>query len=201
MRNGPAARVGLALGLFCLLGCTRWPKIETTRAEGFALMPPGKTAVLKVTARPLSTSKSYQFLWGIVQVPNAPLHFAELLAYFAREEGGLDVIAPQEVERRLKTARLEPTLDPTPEQVKAFAQALGCTSYLTADVDTWRSVYRLTTQSARVRFVVSAHAAGGAEALWSAAVEHVAELKSEREVAMDALRETFRRLRQPQGKP
>ena len=192
-----AARAGLAVALLWTVGCASWPRIRVDRPQGFGLMPPGKTAVLRVTVRPLTTSKSYLFLWGIVQVPNAPAQFAELLAYFGREAGGLDVIPPEEVDRRLKAAGLEPTLDPTPQQIKAFMDALGCASYLSADVETWRSVYRFTAQSARARFVVSGHLPGGDEALWSASVEHVAELKSEREVAMDALRETFRILRQP----
>jgi len=138
-------------------------------------------------------------VWGIVDMPHAARQFAELVAFFARQEGGLDVMMPAEVERRLRAAGLKPTLEPTSAQLKAFAKALGCSSYITVELRAWRLSYELTAQSARVRFTLSGYRPDADRPLWSVDVSHVGHMKSEREVAIEALRETFRRLRRPES--
>ncbi len=187
---------GLVLALLWVTGCSASPKVRIQSPhDGFAVMPEGKTAVLRVSARPPGTGVSYKFVWGIVEPANARAQFADLLAYFARQEGGLEVIPPARVSARLKAAGLEPTLNPTAAQIEAFADILGCTSYLSAQVETWRYAYQFTSQKATVRFVLSCHRPGVEEPLWTANVRHCARGKSEREAAMEAMKETFRTLR------
>jgi len=194
------ALAGLVPALLWVAGCRAGPEIKVRYPHGFALMGKGKTAVLKVSARAPSEPKSYQFVWGIVDVPNAQSQFAELVAYFAREEGGLEVIPPEEVNRRLRAAGLEPTLDPDPQQLQAFVEALDCASYIVAEVETWRMIYKFTSQKALARFSLTAYLRGFDWPLWRAKVRHVDRLKSEREVAIEALQQTFRTLRKPERK-
>ena len=144
-----------------------------------------------MTARPLGKPKSADVLWGVVQAPNAPKTFADLLAHFAGEAGGLDVIPPTEVAETLEKAGLEPTLNPSPEQLDTFAEALECASYLTAHVEMWRSRYLLTGSTATIRFVVSCHVPTAEEPLWSVSVEQTRRGVGYRKVAISALRDTF----------
>ena len=191
MRLGiPASALLLACALPLLAGCSV-PEMQVHNAAGFAQTPLGKTAVLKVTARPLGKPKSAAVLWGVMQVPHAQESFAELLAHCASKAGGLDVIPPTDVTAAIKRAGMKPTLDPTPEQLASFIEALGCASYLTAHVEAWGESYLLTSSKATIRFVVSCHVPGAEEPLWSVSVDRTRRGISHREAAISALRDAF----------
>ncbi len=191
----PAVLVAFLLLLIELGGCASGSKVQVRNPSGYAQMPRGSVAVLKVTARPMGKPRSYQVAFGIVRTPNAPAAFAELLAQIARQQGGLQVLSPTEVDDRLKAAGLEPTLDPSPEQLEGFAGTLKCASYLTAHVEKWNYRYFLTSSKASVRFVLSCYVPGAEDPLWSAQVEHEVGGLTDREAAIAALKETFRTLK------
>jgi len=182
----------LAAALCAGAGCSSAPVVEIQRPEGFYLVPAGRTAVLRVKARPLTEELSYKFLWGVVQAPTAEASFADLLAHHARVEGGMNVIPPAEVEERLRLAGLEPTLEPDDEQLQAFAKMLGVSSYLTANVEQWRYRYVFFSEKASIRFSVACRAPGEDKPLWSARAHHKASGDTERAVAGQALRAMFR---------
>ena len=192
--NALAWAVLFAEALVCLGGCSG-PEIQFRNPGGIARTPEGRMAVLKVTARPLGKPLSLDVFWGIVRAPDAPAAFAELLAHFAREDGGLDVAPPAQVTEALEDAGLEPTLDPSPEALDAFVDALGCASYLTARVETWHHKYVLFWPRATIRFVVSCHVPGDQQPLWSVRVDRVRGAASYRRVAISALKDMFRSIR------
>jgi hypothetical protein len=184
----------VALVLTLAAGCRSGPKIAIEQGEVFQKMPPGKTAVLEVTARLAVQVRGHKYVWGAAQPPSAEAMFAELLASFAQTDGGLDVIPPHEVKSRLQAAGLQPTLEPGKEQMDQFARTLGCSTYLSAQIERWGLHYFLWTEKAVAEFVVRCYVPGEAEPLWTVRVQHEAKLKSCREVAIEALREAFRQL-------
>jgi hypothetical protein len=161
----------------------------------FARTPTGRTAVLRVTARPVGKPISVSAVWGVPQAPNAEESFGALLAHLAGEAGGLDVIPPADVNKAIVNAGLEPTLDPTPEQLAGFIEALGCTSYLTAHVAAWGESYVFTRSKATIRFDVSCHVPGSTEPLWSVSVDRTGRGISHRKLAISALKDVFEDMR------
>ena len=195
MRKCAVASRPLAFVLvLALAGCGAASKVEVTSPSGTVQMPADRLAVLMVSAPPAEAKVSYKSLWGTVFVPQAETTFAELAAYVAREEGGLDVMPAAEVRRRLKAQNIEPTLDPSPEQITAFSSALGCKAYLTARVEQWHYRFRLVWSKATISFVLSCRRPGEMDPLWSVRVMRQARNMSNREVAVEALREAFRAL-------
>jgi hypothetical protein len=181
-------------GLLTAAGCGATPEVTIHNPAGYVQMPEGPCAVLEVTARPMPAARSFDFIWGVVHSPRERESFAEILSHVARTEGGLDVLSPAEVDRRLKLAKLEANYEPTPEQLAACVMALGCGSYLSAHIEEWRYTYFLMRSAARVRMVVALHVPGRDAPLWWVRVEHEAPGMDEREVAGAALREAFRTL-------
>ena len=184
----------LVLGVLAA-GCSSGPTILTHNLTGYGQMPPGKTAVLKVTAQPLGKPMSFGAFWGIIETPNAPSALMELLAHVAHEQAGLDVIPPAEVNRKLKAAGITFTLEPDQEQIENSIQTLGLESYLTAHVDEWGSRWLLTSTKAAIRFQLSCYLPGSDGPLWTMTVEDARKGLSDREIAVEALREAFRYLK------
>ncbi len=194
----------LAFGLLALsvpCGCSlgRGSFIEPVGAV--SQTPPGTCAVLRVTSAPGDVSKSTDMLWGKVDTANAERQFAELLVHAAREDGGLAVLTPFEADEKIERAGLRPTLQPDDEQLAQFAQALGCASYLTAQILDWHFDYMLFSSSAAVEFRLACRRTDTNEAVWESHVRREAQGISQRDAALLALRETFKSLKRQDGKP
>ena len=187
----------LSLLLMCLLlaGCASRSGITFQNAEGFHRMPEGSVAILSVRAPHSETQKSYKFLWGAPHPSEPRRAFAEILAHVAREEGNLDVLPPTEVRRRLESEGIEPRLAGDLATAERLARSLGCSSYLTARVRCWRSVYILTSQKAKIDFQITCRLPGRKQPLWSARVRDQKRSASSHEVAIQTLRNMFTKLR------
>lgn len=175
-----------------LSGCAVRNCLTIDGKGDLSAMPPGPCAVLSVTARPMPTAKAVQFIWGSVHTVNADARFAELLAHAAREDAGIKVLLPFEADQRLQEAKLKPTLQPTAEDLRKYIQALGCASYLTADVRTWHFGYAYFVSYAQIEYSVACHRADNDRTIWEATVKRQARGMSDRDVARLALSETFR---------
>jgi len=194
-----AKQVGPEVVCLCFLllaGCGRSIDIRAERPTAPKSVPRGTLAVLKVTARPIEKPKSIKAVLGKMQCPSAARTFAELAAHVASEYGWERVLTPAEVRDRLETQGLEPTLEPDPEELRRFAAALGCSSYLAAHIRQWRTSYFLAFARAHIEFSLSCYDASIAEPAWQADVTASGTNMSDREIALYALRETLARLRE-----
>jgi len=192
-RSLAGAACAVWLGLAC--GCGVRNSLRIDPSGNLADGPRGPTAVLSVLARPDHGPRTRGMTLGIVDTPNAEERFAELLAHAAAEDGGMQALPLYEVQKRLRKAKLEPTLEPRPEEVEQFAAALGLASYLTAEVTQWRFKYLLFSSSAVVEFSVRCHQVPDGRVVWQAHVLKQAGATSDREAARQALFEMFRQLR------
>jgi len=183
------------LALWLGSGCTVRAVRSLSGSGDFAATPAGPSAVLRVTAKPSFNPRTGQTVWGLINTPNVEDRFAEFLADSAAREGNMDVLPPLEVERRLRAAGLEPTLQPDDEQLRQFADALGCASYLTARIVRSRLEYRLFLSWSTLEYTVTCYAPGREEPLWQASVCRKAPGKSDRQTMALALAEMFQWLR------
>ncbi|KPK66275.1 MAG: hypothetical protein AMK73_00505 [Planctomycetes bacterium SM23_32] len=161
----------------------------------FAATPEGRSAVLEVTARPTGVARTGKSTWAVVQTPNAEGSFAELLAHAARADAAMDVMLPVDVAEALDVAGIEPTLQPSPEQLERLVATLGCDSYLTAEVTEWRYGYLFFSSWAAIECQVTCRSSAGGGPLWQVRVRRQARGMSDREVARLALSEAFAWLR------
>jgi len=184
----------LALAALLLPGCAVRSRLRITGEGSLADTPPGPTAVLKVTAKPQTSSKSGKLLWGVYHTSNVEKTFAERLARVAADQGGLSVVSPRQVRDRLKAAGLEPTLQPDEETLRRCVDELGLKSYLTAYVHHSSLYYHFFWSWAKVRFEVVCLSAADAHPLWRVEVRRQCPLKSDRETMGLALREALRYL-------
>lgn len=191
--QGLAGAALLALWLCC--GCTVRAARTVTGSGSFASTPPGPTAVLRVTAAPAVELRTGQTNWGLINTANVEARFGEFLADAADRDGGMTVIGPLDVEQRLLTAGLKPTLQPDEDQRLQFARAVGCASYLTAYVVRSRLQYRFFVSWADVAFTVACYVPGQAEPIWQVDVSRVAPGKTDREATALALEEMFQWLK------
>lgn len=185
--------------LICLAsGCAsrRRAEVRASDTHRYADFVNERTAVLKVTAPEQESGSLMTSVWGSVHPPTARQSFAELAAHFARSTGGMEVIPPAETSERLELAGYDPTLQPDDEQLVKFARKLGCDTYLQAVVTEWRYSYVLTRQEAVIRFSLSLREVGSNKPIWSVRADHKAGGKSDRQVASEALKTAFERLRE-----
>jgi hypothetical protein len=201
-----AGCVFLALALAPSCSVQESSTIELT--GNFAATPVGPAAVLEVTARPAGAPKTGQRIWGEANTLNAEATFAELLAHAAREDGGMAVILPYQVNDRLAKAKLKPTLQPPPAELQSFVKLLGCASYLTADVRVLGFSYIYFRSTAVAEYSIACHRADNGAIVWQADVARKTGGMSDREVARLSLGEAFRKLkaesaapRPPEAKP
>ena len=158
--------------------------------------PAGPSAVLRVLTPDDTRILARGSEWGVVRTQNPALRFAEILASAAREDAGIEVIPPHEVARALEDAGLEATLQPDAKQFGRMAQALGCKSYLTAEIVEWQFDYILFSSSATVDFYLACYRADNGGVVWDVQVSRKARGLSDREVARLALAEAFRWLKE-----
>ncbi|MDP6438246.1 MAG: hypothetical protein QGH74_01290 [Candidatus Brocadiia bacterium] len=195
--RGNVTRFALLAGLAALgtfAGCRGGENVQVENPAGYRNMPGGPLAVLEVTARPLEVSRAFGPGWSIVRNPAELGLVAEALAHMARVEGGLDVMEPREVRRRLKKAKLEPTYGPSAEQIAAFAGELGIACYLSAHIEELYFGYVVSRTKGVARLVVACRAPGVEEPLWLVRTEHTAWEIDERQATAAALRQAFRTL-------
>ena len=181
-----------ALGTFA--GCRGGENVQVENPAGYRNMPGGPLAVLEVSARSLEESRSFGLGWSVVRNPEERSLVAETLAHMARIEGGLDVMEPQDVRRRLKRAKLEPTYAPSAEQLASYAGELGISCYLSAHIEELHFGYVVTRTKGVARLVVACRVPGVEEPLWLARTEHAAWGIDERQATAIALRQAFRTL-------
>ncbi len=162
-----------------------------------AQTPDGPTAVLRVTAQPAPGPLTGGASWGLINTANVEARFAEFIAHVGAKEGGLQVMAPHLVEKRLEEAGLAPTLQPTAEQIDDFAKALGLASYLTAAVECSRINYRFVYSWSTVHFRMGCRIPGRDEPVWQVRMIRKMRGASDREVMRTALAEVFAWLREP----
>jgi len=194
------------VGLLGAVGCASRGEIHLEGADDFARMPQGRTALLDVTASYEAESKSARWLWGVIEQASAAQGFAEQLAHAARQEGGLDVLSAKEIRAGLRAAGLDLSPEADAGHPDALARALGCESYLTADLKEYDCSYILFWCWGRVRFDLSGYRVGEREPLWSAHVQRTVRGADSRQAARVALDETFQKLSAsrpspPQGNP
>ena len=192
VRARSASAVVVFLAVCCMLpGCAVRNKLAIDGAGSFAATPSGPSAVLRVTVPPAKEPRSKDILWGSVNTLEADSQFAELVAYAAAKDGKIAAPRVFEVHDRLEKAGLEPTLQPTPEELRRYVETLGCSSYLTADLKRWHYGYLLFFGSADIEYHLACHRADNDEIVWEANVLRQACGMSDRDVARLALRETF----------
>ncbi len=155
--------------------------------------------MLRVTVPTDARSLSGHTAWGRIATADLAEDFAERLAYVASEGGGLDIMPRPQWKRRLAAAGLQPTLQPTDEQLRRHANALGLSYYLTADVHRSELRYVFLWSWAVVSYDLACHASGDEEALWQVRVEHCQRYVSDREAMLEALEGTFRWLTEHRG--
>ncbi len=192
--------------LICLLiwavlcaGCGVRSTFRLRDSGSFAATPDGPCAVLRVTREPHGPSRTGKTTWGKLHTPSGGQVFAERLAYIAHREGGLEVIPAPQVTERLEEAGAEPTLQPTDEQLRAYAEALGLNSYLTAHLERSELHYRWFWQWAVVSFDLACHRAEDDELIWRVEVLRQGRFVSDRELTTDALTQTFQHLREKES--
>ena len=176
-----------------LSGCAVRNCCQVTSTGRLADTPAGPTAVLRVTSGVRGEGAAHGYTVARVDTPNAPGQFAELLAHAAREDAGLDVILPYQVQDRLIKAKLAPTLEPTQEELAQQIEALGCASYLEASVERWRSGYLFFIASAEITFRVACRRPDGS-LIWEAHVHGQQRNVGDRDIARLALYEGFRHM-------
>jgi len=160
----------------------------------------GEVAVLMVTRENVDQPLSTSIGWGAYENQNAQRHLAEIIAHAAQEAGWAQVLEPAVVQQRLKARGLEPTFEPTPEQLPAFAEAVGCPFYITAQIRKWRTSYFVIRQKSSVDFSLSCFQPPLSTPLWEAHVKASGSRMTDRETALHALKETFRQLMQANRK-
>jgi hypothetical protein len=195
--RGNIGRFALLAGLAALgtlAGCRGGASVQVENPAGYQNMSGGPLAVLEVTARPLEESRSFSTGWSVVRNPDELGLVVETLAHMARVEGGLDVLEPREVRRRLKKAKLEPTYAPSAEQIAAFAGELGIACYLSAHIEERYFAYVVSKTKGVARLVVACRVPGVDEPLWLVRTEHTAWGIDERQATAAALRQAFRTL-------
>ncbi len=179
-----------------LSGCAVRSKLTIDGTGNLAATPPGPSAVLRVTVPRPKDPKSKDILWGSVNTFEADTQFAEEVAYAAARDGKIEVPRVFKVHERLEKAGLEPTLQPTPEELRHYVEILGCASYLTADLKRWHYGYLLFFGSADIEYRLTCHRAETDEVVWEVNVLRQACGMSDRDVARLALRETFQWLKE-----
>jgi hypothetical protein len=189
-------RAALALaGVLLLCGCTLRSAGSVAGSGSLTATPTGPGAVLKVVV-PYNTQVSARGAeWGTVRTQNPDVRFADLAAYAAREDAGLDVIAPFKVADTLEQAGLYAGLHPDAAQIPKAARAVGCAFFLTADVRRWQYSYFLFTTSSLIDMDLTCRSAANGRELWSVHVFRRARGLSDGEVARLALADAFRWLR------
>lgn len=192
-RHSSLAAIVCSAALIVAWGCSG-TDVQMHNPAGYIDMPKGPCAVLEVTAHPLPKPKSYDVLWGIVRDPEQQRTIADILSRIARTEGGLMMIDPVDVGKKLKLSDLELDYEPTPQEIDACVRALGCASYLSVYVEEWRFTYFLTGSKATARLVVACHVPGAEAPLWWVRVTHISRGKDDRQVAATALRAAFQAL-------
>jgi hypothetical protein len=186
----------VALVVACLTpGCAIRTGMTLTGWDNLADTPAGPVAVLRVVTHLGQECKSAQVIWGKVEAPNAPERFAELLASAAADTGGLDVIHPVQVVQKLEAAGLATTLQPDDEELAERIRALGCAAYLVAEIDCWEETYVFFASSAVIEYSIACHVPGRREPVWRVRARNVRRNTTHRELAAQALRETFRALK------
>jgi hypothetical protein len=143
----------------------------------------------------LPPPRTLGFEWGLVNTPNADERFAELVAHCAADDGAMQVLLPFEVAEMLRKAGLETGLQPPPEELPKRARALGCESYLTAELDCWRYSYVFLFSCAEIRYSLACRRANDGAVIWRVNVLKQARSVSDRKLARAALAETFRWLK------
>jgi hypothetical protein len=186
------------LALALAPGCGVRNSFRISGSGDFAATPGGPSAVLSVVAAPCPGPKSIGMEWGSMNTRNPDQRFAEFIAHAAREDGGMQVLLPFDVTRKLKEAKLDPTLQPEPDQLPNRAQALGCSSYLTAELACWRYSYVFFVSSAELEYRLACRRADTGQVVWEADVLTRARNKSDRDLARQALAGTFEWLREQQ---
>ncbi len=194
MQSTPSAAWFVVL-LAMLPGCAVRNCFTVETQGRYAATPPGRSAVLRVTCPEWGPIRTGKETWGVIETANAAGRFAEFLAHAARAQGGMDVATPYDVAGELAEAGLEPTLEPTDEQLARFAEVLGCRTYLTARVALWRYSYFLLASSAELECSVACHDAADGRVIWQAQVRRAARGTSDRELAAAAMRELFLQMR------
>jgi hypothetical protein len=179
-------------------GCGVRNSFTISGSGDFAATPDGPSAVLRVTAAPCPDAKSIGMEWGFINTPNPDQRLAEFIAHAAREDGGMQVLVPFDVARKLEEAKLDPTLQPEPDELRKRAQVLGCSSYLTAELACWRYSYVFFVSSAEIEYKLACHRADTGEPVWEADVLRQARNKSNRDLAREALAATFNWLKEQQ---
>lgn len=184
----------LAVGL--MPGCGL-RNVRTIHGTGsLAATPPGPSAVLRVAVGPAKSPRSRDIIWGSIDTTDADRQFAELLAHTARNDGGMNVAFPVQVEEQLELEGFKPTLQPGTEELRRYVKALDCGSYLTAELKRWGYGYIFFLSSATIEYRVSCHRADNDETVWEVDVRRQARGMDNRDVALLALRETFQWLRE-----
>ena len=196
IRARRASAVVVLLAACCMLsGCSVWNKLTIVGAGNLAATPRGPSAVLRVTVPHPKEPKSKDILWGSVNAFEADTQFAELAAYAAAKHGKIEAPRVIKVHERLEKAGLEPTLQPTPKELRQYVETLGCASYLTADLKRWHYGYLLFFPSAHIEYRLACHRADNDEVVWEVSVLRKAYGMSDADVARLALRETFQWLK------
>jgi len=200
-RTGETVKRNQVLSAVCGLcmvlaaaGCSSPQELQVLREPHAPPTPPGKTAVLRVHADEPESTVSLGMTYGSVKPPTPYIAFAHMVAHMCRENTGLEVIPPHEVDRLLKRKGIEPTLQPEGMQVEEFAKALGCDSYLTGRIEQWRYRYSLFGMKAFVRYELECRVPDRPGILWKVRADYVREDMSERDAAVIAIRDTFRAL-------
>jgi hypothetical protein len=186
--------VALAAAL-ALCGCTVRSAVTVTGSGSLAATPAGTSAVLQVSV-PYNTNITARGAdWGVLRTQGPDARFADMVARAARDDIGLDVIAPFKVAKALEKAGLLPGLRPEAAHIRDAARAVGCASFLTAEVVRWQSNYVLFSAASTIEFDLTCHSAADGEKLWNVHVLRRSRGLSDGEVARLALAEAFQWLK------
>jgi hypothetical protein len=181
-------------------GCSSYHQIQLKKYRA----PDGKVRaasseseipVLKVTARKADREISSGWAVGVAEYPDAARGFGGLIAHAARRAQWAEVVPPIQVEETAQEQNLEFTRQPGSEQLDRVARILGYSSYLTAHVRRWRMSYFLFFQRSCVEYSLTCHETGSEMPLWRADVEACKRYATDRELAIDVLERTFRRVK------
>ena len=181
------------VGAFAATGCAVQNCCDVTYSGSLADTPPGPSAVLRVTSVVPANGMAHSYVAGRIDPPNAAGQFAELLAHAARDDAGIEVLLPYQVADQLAKAELEPTLEPSAEQIAQYVQVLGCASYLEANVERWRSGYTFVFSSAEITCSLACRLPDGT-LVWEATVHAQQRNTGDREIARLALYEAFKHM-------
>ncbi len=184
------------LTVLALSGCGIVPVCRITGSGRLAAVPPGRLAVLRVTADEPGPSRTGLTTWGSLAATDVAVRFAERLAYVAADDGGLDVMGAAESRRLLDGAGLDPAPDPGTEDLCRCARALGLAAFLTAHVQECRVRYVFVWSWATAEFDVTCTAAEDGTTLWQVHVLRRQRLESGNQAMTGGLRAAFRWLRE-----